>query len=65
VNLTVTNDVTEIRIVNYIGQVMDAINVVDSKLIQLNTTSYATGTYMVEFTRANGDKVTKSVVITR
>jgi hypothetical protein len=65
VKLAVTEDVTEIRVMNYVGQVMDAMNVVDTKLIQLNTSSYATGTYMIEFKTANGNSVTKSVVITR
>jgi len=65
VKLVVTDDVKEIRVMNYVGQVMDAINAVDSKLIQLNTSSYATGTYMIEFKKANGDTVIKSVVISR
>ncbi|HOW25686.1 MAG TPA: carboxypeptidase regulatory-like domain-containing protein [Bacteroidales bacterium] len=65
VKLLVTDDVTEIRVMNYVGQVMDAMNVTTTKLIQLNTSSYATGTYMIEFRNANGDTVTKSVVITR
>jgi hypothetical protein len=65
VNLKVTDDVKEIRVINYVGQVMDAMNVVDTKLIQLNTSSYATGTYLIEFRKASGDMVTRSVVITR
>jgi hypothetical protein len=65
VKLAVTDDITEIRVMNYVGQMMDAMNVTSTKLIQLNTSSYATGTYMIEFRTANGDTVTKSVVITR
>jgi hypothetical protein len=65
VNLSISDDVKEIRVLNYVGQVMTEMNTVDTKLIQLNTTTYANGTYLIEFKTEAGDVITKSVVITR
>jgi hypothetical protein len=65
VNLSISDDVKEIRVLNYVGQVMDEMNTVDTKLIQLNTSTYANGTYLIEFKTGAGDIITKSVVITR
>ncbi|MCK4676902.1 MAG: carboxypeptidase regulatory-like domain-containing protein, partial [Bacteroidales bacterium] len=66
VNVVVTEEVREFRILSYIGQVVYEHNFAEGELLtQVNTTRFTAGTYLVEFTTQDGEVFTKSVVISR
>lgn len=66
VNVVVTEEVREFRILSYIGQVVYEHNFAEGELLtQVNTTRFTAGTYLVEFKTQDGEVFTKSIVISR
>ena len=64
VNVTSTLPMTQLTVTNYVGQVVYNNEMNDATSVQLNTSSYQTGVYLVKIETANG-VVTKRVVITK
>jgi len=65
-NIKLSNDIKEIKVYNYVGQVVYGRNVESSdSVIKLNTSNYNTGTYLIQFTTEDGKTITKKVVIIR
>ncbi|MCD6112088.1 MAG: T9SS type A sorting domain-containing protein, partial [Bacteroidales bacterium] len=62
-NIKVSNDIREIKVYNYVGQVVYGTNVTSTKAIQINTSEYKAGTYLMQFTTEDGKTITKKVVI--
>jgi hypothetical protein len=65
VNVEVSDNVRELRVVNYVGQVVLEQNVGQEKSFQLNTSTLSSGSYMIEFTSEDGNIITKRLVIAR
>ena len=62
-NVKVSNDIKEIKVYNYVGQVVYGTSVTSTKTIQINTSEYKAGIYLMQFTTENGKTITKKVVI--
>ncbi|MCX6234803.1 MAG: T9SS type A sorting domain-containing protein, partial [Bacteroidetes bacterium] len=65
VNVEVSDNVRELRVINYVGQVVLERNVGQAKSFQLNTSTLSSGSYMIEFTSEDGNIITKRLVIAR
>jgi hypothetical protein len=65
VNVEVSDDICEFRVLNYIGQVVIEQNVVKEKTFWINTSTLISGTYLIEFMTENGSTTTKRLVIVR
>ncbi|MAZ93858.1 MAG: hypothetical protein CMF58_05510, partial [Lentimicrobiaceae bacterium] len=65
-NVTVTSSVpmNKLTVTNYVGQVVYTGEMFDATSVELNTSSYQAGVYLVKIDTDNGI-VTKQVVITR
>ncbi|MCO5266611.1 MAG: choice-of-anchor J domain-containing protein [Lentimicrobium sp.] len=65
VNIELTNDVSQVVVYNYVGQVVYELNVVKTKRIELNVRNYESGAYLVKFVTNAGDSFTKKMVVTK
>ncbi|MCX6234523.1 MAG: T9SS type A sorting domain-containing protein, partial [Bacteroidetes bacterium] len=65
VNIEVSDNVRELRVINYVGQVVLEQNVGQDKSFQLNTSTLSSGSYMIEFTSEDGNIITRRIVISR
>ncbi|MCK4676956.1 MAG: carboxypeptidase regulatory-like domain-containing protein, partial [Bacteroidales bacterium] len=66
VNIEVSQDIREFRIMNYIGQVVYEHNFAEGEAVtQVNTASYRAGTYLVEFISQDGGIAHKQIIITK
>jgi hypothetical protein len=65
VTVEVSDDIRELRVLNYVGQVVLEQNVIKEKSFQLNTSTLSSGTYMIEFTSENGNVASRRLVIAR
>ena len=63
--MVLTDDIRNLRIINFMGQMVFEQNVVKDKVITLNTAGYAPGAYMVQFINESGQTITRRVVITQ
>ena len=64
VNIELTNDISQIVIYNYVGQVVYEQIVTKDKNIQLNVRTYEAGAYLIKFITNSGDSFTKKVAVT-
>ena len=64
VNITSSQAMSHITIVNYVGQVVYDAEITDQNALTLNTGSYDAGIYVVRITTSNG-VVTKRMTITK
>jgi len=66
VNIEVSQDIREFRIMNYVGQVVYEHNFADGEVVtQVNTANYRAGSYLVEFTSVDGGITHKQIIITK
>ena len=65
VNIELTNDVSQVVVYNYVGQVVYEQNVIKTKRIELNVRNYESGAYLVKFVTNAGDSFTKKMVVTK
>jgi hypothetical protein len=65
VNVEVSDNVRELRVVNYVGQIVLERNIGQAKSFQLNTSTLSSGSYMIEFTSEDGSVITRRIVINR
>ncbi len=64
VTVTSTQPMTRVTVTNYVGQVVYTSELFEATTVELNTSSYQTGVYLVKIDTDNG-VVTKQVVITK
>jgi len=64
VNITSSQEVTQISVFNYVGQLVYTSDLENETIITLNTTSYENGVYIIRLQSENG-VITKRVVITQ
>jgi hypothetical protein len=62
VNISATNDIKTIEILNYIGQTIYTNNNVNMKKVQLNVSTYKAGVYFVKITTTSGIRTSKVTV---
>jgi hypothetical protein len=65
VNIELTNDISQVVVYNYVGQVVYEQNVTRAQTIQLNVRNYESGAYLVKFVTSAGESFTKKVVVTK
>jgi hypothetical protein len=63
VNFEVPSSVREVNILNYMGQVVYEMNVVDMKKFQINTSAFSAGSYTVEFITDTEEVAVKKLII--
>jgi hypothetical protein len=63
VNIEVPSSVREVNILNYMGQVVYEMNVVDMKKFQINTSTFSSGSYTVEFITDTEEVAVKKLII--
>jgi len=63
VNVEMTEDVKEIQVLNYMGQVVYRTNVEDTPKLQINTAHYSSGSYTVHFITKDNSITSKKLVI--
>ena len=65
VNIVITNDISQVVIYNYLGQVVNDIIVTKDKNIAVDVRNYDAGAYLVKFITRNGESFSKKVVVTK
>jgi hypothetical protein len=65
VNIEVTNNISQVVIYNYLGQVVIERNVTGAETLQVNVRNYEAGAYLVKFVTKAGETFTKKVVVTK
>jgi len=63
VNITVSNDISTVQVMNYLGMVVYSENIAQEKTIMLNTSRYSAGNYLVRFVTNSGQTLIKKMVI--
>ncbi|MBK9358098.1 MAG: choice-of-anchor J domain-containing protein [Bacteroidales bacterium] len=63
VNISLTNDISQIVVYNYVGQVVYEQIITKDKNIQLNVRNYESGAYLVKFITNSGESFTKKVAV--
>ncbi len=63
VNITVSNDISTVQVMNYLGMIVYSENITQEKTITLNTSRYSAGNYLVRFVTNNGQTLIKKMVI--
>ena len=63
VNITVSNDISIVQVMNYLGMIVYSENITQEKTITLNTSNYSAGNYLVRFVTNNGQTLIKKMVI--
>jgi hypothetical protein len=64
VNIELTNDISQIVVYNYVGQVVYEQVITKDKTIQLNVRNYESGAYLIKFITNSGNSFTKKVAVT-
>jgi hypothetical protein len=65
VNIEVTNNISQVVVYNYLGQVVIERNVTGAETLQVNVRNYEAGAYLVKFVTKAGETFTKKVVVTK
>ncbi len=65
VNIELTNDISQIAIYNYVGQVVYEQIIAKDKTIQIDVRNYDAGAYLVKFTTRSGESFTKKIAVTK
>jgi len=63
VNITVSNTISAVQVMNYLGMVVHSENIAQEKTITLNTSRYSAGNYLVRFVTNSGQTLIKKMVI--
>ncbi len=63
VNITVSNNISTVQVINCLGMVVHSENITQEKTITLNTSRYSAGNYLVRFVTNNGQTLIKKMVI--
>ena len=63
VNITVSNNISTIQVMNYLGMIVYSENITQEKTITLNTSRYSAGNYLIRCVTNNGQTITKKIVI--
>ncbi len=63
VNITVSNDISTVQVMNYLGVIVYSENITQEKTITLNTSRYSAGNYLVRFVTNSGQTLIKKMVI--
>ena len=63
VNISLTSDISQIVVYNYVGQVFFEQIITKDKNIQLNVRNYESGAYLVKFITNSGESFTKKVAV--
>jgi hypothetical protein len=61
----VTNDIRDLKIINYTGQVVYEQKVGGEKRFRINTSGFRSGSYLIEFISDNGNVMKRKLVIVR
>jgi hypothetical protein len=64
-NISLTNDISQIVMYNYSGKIVYQQNIAKDKNIQLNVRNYNAGAYMIKFITNTGEFFAKKIVITK
>jgi len=65
VNIEVTNNISQVVVYNYLGQVVYENNVNGAQTLTLNVRNYEAGAYLVKFVTREGESIAKKVVVTK
>ncbi|MDY0103498.1 MAG: T9SS type A sorting domain-containing protein, partial [Lentimicrobium sp.] len=65
VTIELTNNVSQVVIYNYLGQVVMERNITDETILNVNVRNYEAGAYLVKFVTSEGNSLTKKVVVTK
>ena len=65
VNVEIPEGIREIRMVNYLGDIIYMQNVEMEKSLLIRTGAYSSGIYLLEFIAENGSIMTKRIIITK
>jgi hypothetical protein len=65
VNIELTDNISQVVVYNYVGQVVFEQNVTKAQTVQLNVRNYESGAYLVKFVTTAGESFTKKVVVTK
>ncbi len=65
VNIQLTNDISQLVIYNYVGQVVHEIVIAKDKNIQLDVRNYDAGAYLIKFITRSGESFTKKIAVTK
>ncbi len=63
VNITVSNNISTVQVMNYLGMIVYSENITQEKAITLNTSRYSAGNYLVQFVTNSGQTLIKKMVI--
>ncbi len=63
--ITLTNDVSQVVMYNYLGQVVMERNITDENSLEVDVRNYEAGAYLVKFVTSEGKSLTKKVVVTK
>jgi len=65
INVGAANDIRELKIINYTGQVIYEQQVGEEKKFRIGTSGFRTGSYLIEFISEDGSVITKKIVIVK
>ena len=65
VNLKLTQNISQVVVYNYVGQVVFEQNITKAQIIGLNVSQYESGAYLVKFVTRSGESFVKKVVVTK
>ena len=65
VNIELTNDISQLVIYNYVGQVVTEVIIAKDKTIQLDVRNYDAGAYLIKFITRSGENFTKKIAVTK
>jgi len=64
INIELTNEISQMVVYNYVGQVVYEQVITKDKTIQLNVRNYKAGAYLIKFVTTSGESFTKKVAVT-
>ena len=64
-NIDLTNNVSQVVIYNYLGQVVLENKITDETTLHIDVRNYESGAYLVKFITSEGQSITKKVVVTK
>ncbi len=64
VNIELTNNISQLVVYNFVGQVVYEQVITKDKTIQLNVRNYEAGAYLIKFITTSGESFTKKVAVT-
>jgi len=65
VNIEMPDGIREIRMINYLGDIVYMQDINQENLIQIPTSNYNPGVYVFEFITDEGQVITKKIVVVR